>query len=73
MKPFWNDGVSKPLAGGRKGLNKLSMLRGCIYCKISENVTNVSRIQSYQPCLWSIVKKYNNDPETSSTEADQAG
>lgn len=56
MKPFWNDGVSKPL-GERKGLNKLSMLWGFIYyCKITENVTNLSRIKSYQPCLWSIVK-----------------
>lgn len=49
------------------------MLWGFIYWKITENVTNLSRIKSYQPCLWSIVKKHNNDPETSSTEADQAG
>lgn len=49
------------------------MLWDFIYCKISENVTDLSQIKSYQACLWSIVKKYNNDPETSTTEADQAG
>lgn len=49
------------------------MLWDFISCKISENVTNLSGIKSYQPCLWSIVKKHNNDPEISTTEADQAG
>lgn len=45
------------------------MLWDFIYCKISENVTNLSWIKSYQQWLWCIIlKMYSKDSEINASE-----